>query len=293
MILAVAVLFSTNRRAIPVRTVNSALVVLLLFAFVVLGWSAGRAALEALTRGVNAVINSANAGIQFLFGPAIPEGGFVFAFQVLPVIVFFAALFAVLYYIGVMQVVVRILGGGLRRLFDTGEIEATSAAANIFVGQSEGFLAIRPYIDRLTKSEIFSVMTVGLATVAGSTFVGYALLGVPLEYLLAATFMTAPAGLLMTKMIVPETEPFCPPGAGAGKSSASPSPGDEKSEELAARPAGAGVTHPASREEEVALGATEPEDRPTNVFDAAARGASTACAWPPAWARSSSPSSRS
>jgi nucleoside permease NupC len=136
----------------------------------VLRWSVGRAALEALTNGVNAVISSSNAGIQFLFGPLIPDPkeGVVFALQVLPVIIFFASLMSVLYYLRVMQLVIRLVGGGLRRLFQTSNAESTSAAANIFVGQTEGFLVIRPYINRMTRSELFSVMTVGMATVAGS-----------------------------------------------------------------------------------------------------------------------------
>jgi concentrative nucleoside transporter, CNT family len=207
-ILAAAWLLSTNRRAINWRTVGVALLTLVVFAFAVLRWSAGRAVLEALTDAVNAVINSSNAGIQFLFGPLIPEPreGVVFALQVLPVIIFFASLMSVLYYLKVMQVVIRVLGGGLRWLFRTSNAESTSAAANIFVGQTEGFLVIRPYINRMTRSELFSVMTVGMATVAGSVLVGYALLGVPLDYLLAAAFMTAPSGLLMAKMVVPETE---------------------------------------------------------------------------------------
>jgi concentrative nucleoside transporter, CNT family len=208
VVLAAAWALSTNRRAINWRTVGVALVTLVVFAFAVLRWSAGRAVLEALTDGVNAVINSANAGIQFLFGPLIPDPreGIVFALQVLPVIVFFASLMAVLYHLRIMQVVIKVLGGGLRRLFRTSRAESTSAAANIFVGQTEGFLVIRPYVNRMTRSELFSVMTVGMATVAGSVLVGYALLGVPLDFLLAATFMTAPSGLLMAKMVVPETE---------------------------------------------------------------------------------------
>ena len=178
-ILAAAWLLSTNRRAINWRTVGVALVTLVVFAFAVLRWSFGRAVLETLTDGVNAVINSSSAGIQFLFGPLVPEPeeGVVFALQVLPVIIFFASLMSVLYYLKVMQVVIRLLGGGLRWLFRTSRAESTSAAANIFVGQTEGFLVIRPYINRMTRSELFSVMTVGMATVAGSVLVGYALLG--------------------------------------------------------------------------------------------------------------------
>jgi CNT family concentrative nucleoside transporter len=143
-VLATAVLASEDRRAISWRTVAAALVTLVLFAFIVLRWSTGRAALDALTRAVNAVINATNAGIQFLFGPALPEDGFVFAFQVLPVIVFFAALFAVLYHLGVMQVVIRVRGGALRRLFNIGQIEATSAAATSSSGSPRASCASGP-----------------------------------------------------------------------------------------------------------------------------------------------------
>jgi len=136
---AAAWLLSTNRRAINWHTVGVALATLVVFAFAVLRWSLGRTVLEALTDAVNAVINSSNAAIQFLFGPLIPdpEEGVVFALQVLPVIVFFASLMSVLYYLRVMQVVIKLLGGGLRWLFRTSRAESTSAAANIFVGQTE------------------------------------------------------------------------------------------------------------------------------------------------------------
>jgi concentrative nucleoside transporter, CNT family len=132
-------LLSINRRAINWRTVGVAMVTLVAFSFAVLRWSFGRAVLETLTDGVNAVINSSNAGVQFLFGPLLPdpEEGVVFALQVLPVIIFFASLMSVLYYLKVMQVVIKVLGGGLRWLFRTSKAESTSAAANIFVGLTD------------------------------------------------------------------------------------------------------------------------------------------------------------
>lgn len=171
-------------------------------------WEAGRKALEKLSNGVQNLISYASEGISFVFGPAADtvNFGFVFAFQVLTVIIFFSALISILYYLGIMQFFIRIIGGGLSKLLGTSKAESISAAANIFVGQTEAPLVIRPFIDKMTKSELFAVMTGGLASVSGSVLVGYALLGVPLEYLLAASFMAAPAGLILAKMMIPETE---------------------------------------------------------------------------------------
>ncbi len=210
LILGLAFLFSTDRRAINPRTVIGALVITVAFAIMVLYWDFGRFLLNQLTKGIQAIIDASNAGIQFLFGGVLDlEGvGFVFAFQVLPVIIFFSSLMSVLYYLGIMQWIIRLLGGAIERLLRTSQAESLSATANIFVGQTEGFLVVRPYVQRMTRSELFCVMTVGLATVAGSVLIGYSLVGVPLNYLLAASFMTFPAGILMAKIMVPETEQF-------------------------------------------------------------------------------------
>ncbi|WP_041639186.1 NupC/NupG family nucleoside CNT transporter [Anoxybacillus flavithermus] len=210
VVLGIAFLSSNNRKAINPRTILGGLAIQVAFAFIVLKWEAGKAALQWLTNGVTNIINYANEGINFLFGGmfAAKGIGFVFAFQVLPVVIFFSALISVLYYIGVMQWVIKMIGGPLAKLLGTSKAESMSAAANIFVGQTEAPLVIRPYLSKMTQSELFAVMTGGLASVAGSVLVGYSLLGVPLEYLLAASFMAAPAGLVMAKMIVPETEPI-------------------------------------------------------------------------------------
>ncbi|MEN8699177.1 NupC/NupG family nucleoside CNT transporter [Bacillus infantis] len=208
-VLVIALLLSNNRRAINPRTILGGLAIQILFAFAVLKWEAGRKALNWLTMGVNNIINYANEGIKFLFGGLFAEGSgvtYVFAFQVLPIVIFFSALISVLYYLRIMQFIIKILGGGLSWLLGTRKAESMSAAANIFVGQTEAPLVIRPYIGQMTNSELFAVMTGGLASVAGSVLVGYSLLGVPLEYLLAASFMAAPAGLIMAKIIFPETE---------------------------------------------------------------------------------------
>ncbi len=158
---------------------------------------------------VNDIISYANEGINFLFGGIFTEQSgitSVFAFQVLPVVIFFSSLISVLYYLKIMQFFIKILGGGLSWLLGTRKAESLSAAANIFVGQTEAPLVVKPYIARMSQSELFAVMTGGLASVAGSVLIGYSLLGVPLEYLIAASFMAAPAGLVMAKLILPETE---------------------------------------------------------------------------------------
>ncbi|MEG0258321.1 MAG: NupC/NupG family nucleoside CNT transporter [Lysinibacillus sp.] len=208
VVLGIAFLLSSAKKSIKWRTIVAGLTIQVLFAFIVLKWEAGRKVLLSVTEGVQNLISYANEGISFLFGPAadLEKFGFVFAFQVLTVIIFFSALISVLYYLGIMQFFIRIIGGALSKVLGTSKAESISAAANIFVGQTEAPLVVRPFIARMTKSELFAVMTGGLASVSGSVLVGYALLGVPLEYLLAASFMAAPAGLIMAKMLIPETE---------------------------------------------------------------------------------------
>ncbi|WP_102275458.1 NupC/NupG family nucleoside CNT transporter [Cytobacillus massiliigabonensis] len=208
-IFAIALLLSSNRKAINIRTILAGLAIQLGFAVIVLKWEYGKMALEKFTNVVNEVISYANEGINFLFGGLFAEGtniGTIFAFQVLPIVIFFSSLISVLYYLGIMQVIIKFIGGGLAKLLGTSKAESMSAAANIFVGQTEAPLIVRPFLAKMTKSELFAVMTGGLASVAGSVIVGYALLGVPLEYLLAASFMAAPAGLIMAKVMMPETE---------------------------------------------------------------------------------------
>ncbi|AIJ08685.1 Nucleoside permease NupC [Edwardsiella anguillarum] len=244
-LILLGVLLSNNRRAIRVRTVAGAFVVQVCLGAFVLYVPAGRDMLGAMSTGVANVIAYGNQGISFMFGGLVSDkmfelfggGGFVFALRVLPVIVFFSSLIAVLYYLGIMQLVIRVLGGALHKLLGTSRTESLSATANIFVGQTEAPLVVRPYIATMTQSELFAVMCGGLASVAGSVLAGYAQMGVPLEYLIAASFMAAPGGLLFAKLIVPETE----------------------------------QTH--DREDATTLVAVE--DRPANVIDAAASGAAS------------------
>ncbi|MCM3638485.1 NupC/NupG family nucleoside CNT transporter [Sporosarcina luteola] len=206
-ILAIAWCLSTARKSINPRTVFGALAIQIIFGFMVLKWEFGRKILEYISGIVQKVIDSSNEGIQFLFGGVLgAEGaGFTFAFQVLPIIIFFASLVSVLYYLGIMQFLTKILGGLLAKALKTSETESMSAAANIFLGPTEAPLVVKPYIEKMTRSELFAVMVGGLACVSGAVLGGYAMLGVPIEYLLAAAFMGAPAGLLFAKIIVPQT----------------------------------------------------------------------------------------
>ncbi|EDL62475.1 nucleoside transporter, partial [Bacillus sp. SG-1] len=207
--MAIAFLFSTHKRSVNWRTVLGGLAIQLFFAFIVLETGWGQAVLQEFTKVVNNIINYSNEGINFLFGGLFNDKSniaFVFAFNVLPVVIFFSSLISVLYYLKIMQLFIYVLGGGLSWLLGTRKAESMSAAANIFVGQTEAPLVVRPYLPKMTESELFAVMTGGLASVAGSVLIGYSLLGVPLEYLLAASFMAAPAGLVMAKLFVPETD---------------------------------------------------------------------------------------
>ncbi len=216
VLLAIAFLLSTNRKAINYRTVIGAFAIQLIFGALILYVPMGRDALKWLAEGVQSILNYGAEGTKFVFGGLAGDkifevmggDGFIFAVRVLPAIVFFSALISLLYYIGVMQWVIRIIGGGLQKLLGTSKAESMSAAANIFVGQTEAPLVVKPYISKMTESELFAVMAGGLASIAGSVLAGYAGMGVPLTYLIAASFMAAPAGLLFAKILVPQTEQF-------------------------------------------------------------------------------------
>lgn len=207
LILFVAVMFSSNRGAINKRTVAVAFLLQAGIGGVALFIPAGFAALKSLSEYVAVLLEYSRAGIEFMFGSLsnMESVGFIFAFTVLPVVIFFSSLIAVLYHIGVMQWIIKIIGGSLRRALGTSHTESLSAAANVFVGQAEAPLVAKPYIAGMTSSELFAVMVGGMASIAGSVMGGYVALGIPLEYLLAASFMAAPGGLLMAKLIEPET----------------------------------------------------------------------------------------
>ncbi|MGI2168731.1 NupC/NupG family nucleoside CNT transporter [Shewanella sp. MF05960] len=206
-LLVIGFLLSNNKKAINVRTVGGALAIQAFFAGFVLYVPIGKDILKGVSDAVSSVISYAQAGISFLFGDlANFKVGFIFAINVLPVIVFFSSLIAVLYYLGIMQWIIRIIGGALQKALGTSRTESMSATANIFVGQTEAPLVVRPFIATMTQSELFAIMVGGLASIAGSVLAGYAQMGVPIEYLVAASFMAAPGGLLMAKLMHPETE---------------------------------------------------------------------------------------
>ncbi|MDX1581250.1 MAG: NupC/NupG family nucleoside CNT transporter [Alphaproteobacteria bacterium] len=204
-LLVIAFALSTNKRSINWRIVLSAFALQLVFAVIVLYLPPGRAALQAAAAGVNELLTYAGAGISMVFGP-LDNVGFSFAINVLPVIVFFAALMSVLYHIGIMPRLVAGFGWLLNKVLGTGRVESLNAAANIFVGQTEAPLTVKPYLPKVTEPQLFAIMVSGLASVAGSVLAGYAQLGISVEYLLAASFMSAPGGLLMAKIIMPDSK---------------------------------------------------------------------------------------
>ena len=207
VLLAIAYLLSTDRKAINRRTVMTAFAVQIGIAGLIMFVPQGSVFLDVVVRGVQHVINFGNDGIDFVFGAETRRSlGFTIALNVLPVIVFFSALMSVLYYFGVMQWVIAIVGGWLHKLLKTSHTESMSAVSNIFIGHTEAPLVVRPYLANMTQSELFAVMTGGCATIAGAVMAAYATMGVDLKYLITASFMAAPGGLLMAKMLMPETE---------------------------------------------------------------------------------------
>ena len=252
VILALAWLLSVNRKAIRLRVVAAAFALQAIIAWLVIWTSWGRAAIQGMSNGVANLLGYANKGTEFLFGPSETNPlANTFAIAALPVIIFFASLIAILYHLGVMQRVVRWVGGAIGWVTGISRVESLGSAANIFVGQSESPLTIRPYLASLTPAQLFTVMTVGMAGVAGTILAAYAsLLGSEyLPYLLAAAFMSAPGGILMAKMIMPDD--IAPPGE-------LPLQGGKE------------------EEDQVDIAETfEPGERPANIIMAAAQGAQT------------------
>lgn len=207
ILLGLATLLSENRKAIRLRTVILAFTLQAGIALFILFVPTGQQVLLSLSNGVSHILSYADAGINFLFGDlATKSGGFIFAIKVLPVIVFSSALMSVLYYLRIMQFIVVAVGSLLNKLLGTSRAESMAATANIFIGNSDVFILMKPYAPRMTRSELFALMTGGLASIAGSVMLGYASMGINIEYLLAAAFMSAPGGLLMAKLICPEQE---------------------------------------------------------------------------------------
>ncbi|MCS0351459.1 NupC/NupG family nucleoside CNT transporter [Vibrio ordalii] len=204
-LIACAYLLSENRSFINWKTVSRALLLQVGFAALVLYFPWGQSALASISGGVSSLLGFADAGIRFLFGD-LADSGFIFAVRVLPIIIFFSALISALYYLGIMQKVIEFIGGGIQKFLGTSKAESLVATGNIFLSQGESPLLVRPFLSRMTRSELFAVMAGGMASVAGSVLGGYAGLGVELKYLIAASFMAAPGSLMMAKIIVPERD---------------------------------------------------------------------------------------
>ncbi|GAA8438950.1 NupC/NupG family nucleoside CNT transporter [Helicobacter pylori] len=209
----IAWVFSSNKRAINYRTIISAFVIQVVLGALALYVPLGREMLQGLASGIQSVIGYGYEGVRFLFGNLAPNakgdqgiGGFIFAINVLAIIIFFASLISLLYYLKIMPLVINLIGGALQKCLGTSKAESMSAAANIFVAHTEAPLVIKPYLKSMSDSEIFAVMCVGMASVAGPVLAGYASMGIPLPYLIAASFMSAPGGLLFAKIIYPQNE---------------------------------------------------------------------------------------
>ena len=208
VLLGIAAAFSSNRKAINLRIVGAAFALQAAIAAFVIYSEWGRSMINTLSSGVLAVIAFSGDGIAMLFQPFADPGsyGFIFAIHVLPVIIFFSALMSVLYHLNIMQWIVKIVGGALHWVIGAGRVESLNAAANVFIGQTEAPLVVRPYLKGLTEPQLFAVMVSGVASIAGTVLAGYVLMGAQTEYLLAAAFMAAPGGLLMAKIIMPDEE---------------------------------------------------------------------------------------
>ena len=207
VIFGIVFALSKSRKHIKWRTLAVGFGLQIAFALIVLSWEPGFRALKGVAHGLQKLTDFTNEGTSFVFGSLFPkENGFVFALNVLPVIIFLGAIIGVLYYLRVIQVIVDVVGTGIKKLMGTSKVESVWATTVIFLGQSEAPLVISPYLPKLTKSELFACMTGGFASVAGSTLIGYSLLGAPLEYLLAASLMNAPGSLIIAKALMPETE---------------------------------------------------------------------------------------
>ncbi|AEG47741.1 Na+ dependent nucleoside transporter domain protein [Sphingobium chlorophenolicum L-1] len=270
LILAIASALSSNRRAIRLRVVGAAFLLQASIALLVLYVPAGRSVIAGMSRGVANLLGYAQAGTDFIFGPlARPEiGGASFAIAALPVIIFFASLVSILYYLGVMQQVVRWVGGAIEKVTGVSKVESLCAAANIFVGQSESPLVIRPYLAGLTPPQLFAVMTSGMAGVAGTILAAYASLGIKIDYLLAASFMSAPGGLLMAKIMMPD-EPDREPELPLGDHP------DIVLPESRIGDTGPAALLPGGTPGEPMPPATHDEEKPANLIMAAAQGAQT------------------
>jgi len=272
LIMAAAFLLSTDRKAIRPRVVGAAFALQAGLAALVLYVPLGNRMLRGAASGVESLLGFAHAGVEFLFGPlAAPEvGGTSFAIAALPVIIFFASLISILYYLRIMPLVVRWLGGALEKVTGISKVESLCAASNIFVGQSEAPLVIRPYLASLNPSQLFCVMTVGLAGVAGTILAAYASMGIRIDYLVAAAFMSAPGGIFMAKMIMPDPRPIAVAAETDVHEGTLPPAGA-----AAAALNRADVTHLPGVHIDEPIAAEHEEEKPANIIMAASQGAQT------------------
>lgn len=270
LIIAAAFLLSTDRKAIRLRVVGAAFALQAGLAALVLYMPWGNRALQGAASGVESLLGYAHAGVDFLFGNiATPEiGGASFAISALPVIIFFASLISILYYLRIMPLVIHWLGGALEKVTGISKVESLCAASNIFVGQSESPLVIRPYLASLAPSQLFCVMTVGLAGVAGTILAAYASLGIRIDYLVAAAFMSAPGGIFMAKMIMPD--PLIAPVVDDVHEGTVPPAGM-----TAAALNRADVTHQPGVHVHEPIAVEHEEEKPANLIMAASQGAQT------------------
>ncbi|WP_019209183.1 NupC/NupG family nucleoside CNT transporter [Yersinia massiliensis] len=214
ILLLIAFIFSNNRKKISIRTVGTALLLQIILGAIMLYVPAGKWLINSIAGGVNKVISYSDAGSSFIFGGLVgPKmdllfdgAGFVFAFHVLPAIIFITSLISILYYIGVMGWLIDILGYVFQKMMRVSKVEAFAAVTTIFLGQNELPAVLKPFINKMNQNELFTVICSGMASIAGSMLVGYAGLGVPIEYLLAASLMAIPGGILFARMLSPATE---------------------------------------------------------------------------------------
>lgn len=210
VLLAIAFLLSVNKKSISLRTVGAALLLQIAIGGIMLYFPPGKWAVEQAALGVHKVMSYSDAGSAFIFGslvgPKIDGAGFIFAFRVLPAIIFVTALISLLYYIGVMGLLIRILGSIFQKALNISKIESFVAVTTIFLGQNEIPAIVKPFIDRMNRNELFTAICSGMASIAGSMMIGYAGMGVPIDYLLAASLMAIPGGILFARILSPATE---------------------------------------------------------------------------------------
>lgn len=202
-------LFSENKKALNFRTIAIGFILQVVLGFVVFKWSVGITVIEVISDGVDVVMTAGKEGLSFVFGElANPDGavGSIFVINVLTIMVFLTALIAILYHFKIMQFFVRVVGGFISKFMKTGYVESTNAVTNMFLGMTQSAISVKPYINQISRSQIFAIMVGGLASVSGAVLFGLVALGIRADYLLSAAIMSAPAGLMMAKLLIPETE---------------------------------------------------------------------------------------